>query len=150
MTPSEMQIQIVRDQAAERLRDAGRRRELRPAAADTAVCIRLAGAGDAAAVKRLGELEGRALPGDDALVAVIDGDVRAAIELSGGETIADPFQHSAGLIDQLIDARAHMLGLSSGRTRRIWSRLRRQGAGGSVPRAAGSPSVPGSGSLLIR
>ena len=153
MTPSEMQIQIVRDQTAERLRDAARRRELSPSAPvgpDTAVCIRLAGEGDAAALKRLGELEGRALQAGDTLVAAIDGRVLAAIGVAGGDTIADPFQHTAGLVDQLIDARAHMLGLSSARSRSLLARLRRIGGGRSAPRAAGAPSVPGSGSLLIR
>ena len=151
MTPSEMQVQIVRDQAAERLQVASRRRALRPSAtalAEAAVCIRLAGEGDSAALKRLGELEGRALPGGDALVAVVDGRVLAAIGIAGGESIADPFQHTAGLVDQLAAARAQMLGLSTGRG--LWARLRRLGGGRAAPRAAGAPSVPGAGSLLIR
>jgi len=151
MTPSEMQIQIVKDQTTERLRDADRRRRFRstaPLATEAAVCIRLASAGDAAAMKRLGELEGRSLPAGDALLAVIDGRALAAINLSDGEILADPFHHTAGIVDQLIDARAHMLGLSSGRGLR--ARLRRTGGSRRVPRAAGAPSVPGSGSLLIR
>src|SRR5687768_3827266 len=112
MTPSEMQIQIVRDQASERLRYAARRRDHRPAASvgrETAVCIRLAGEGDAAALKRLSELEGRALPAGDALVAAIDGRVLAAIGVTDGDALADPFQHTAGLVGRLTDARAHML-----------------------------------------
>ena len=152
MTPSEMQIQIVRDQATERLRDAARRRELRPAVpagSETAVCIRLAGEGDAAALKRLAELEGRGLPEGDALIATIDGRVLAAIGLAGGEVIADPFHRTAGLLGRLGEARAHMLGLSSGRGRSLLGHLRRLRGGRSAPRAAGAPSVPGSGSLLI-
>ena len=145
MTPSEMQIQIVRDQATERLRDAARRRDLRPAAPvgrEAAVCIRLAGEGDAAALKRLAELEGRTLPAGDALVAAIDGRVLAAIGVTGGDTLADPFRHTAGLVDQLTDARAHMLGLSPGRSRSLRARLRRLGGGRSAPRAAGAPRSP--------
>jgi hypothetical protein len=129
MTHSEMQIQAMRDQTT---------------------CIRLARDGDAVALKRLAELEGRSAPAGNALVADIDGAVLAAIGVTDGETLADPFRHTSGLVNQLIHARAHMLGLSPGRTRRLWSRLRRHGAGGSVPRAAGAPSVPGSESMLIR
>src|SRR5688572_21771066 len=152
MTPSEMQIQIVRDQTTERLRDAARRRDLRPAAPagrDVAVCIRLAGEGDAAALKRLGELEGRAPPAGDALVAAIDGRVLAAIGVSDGETLADPFRPTGGLVNQLSDARAHMLGLAPRRSRSLLKRLH-LGGGRSAPRAAGAPSVPGSESMLIR
>src|SRR3712207_5760046 len=125
MTPSEMQVQIVRDQAAERLRDASRRRSLTPvppAPTGTAVCIRLAGTEDTAALKRLGELEGRALPEGEALVALVDGRVLAAIAVTGGETIADPFAQTAGLTGQLVDARAHMLGLDTRRGLRAWLR----------------------------
>ena len=151
MTPSEMQIQIVRDQNAERLRDADRRRSLLPAArvsTEPAVCIRLAGTGDSAAMNRLAELEGRSLPAGDALIAAIDERVLAAISMKSGETLADPFQHTAGLVDQLVGARAHKLGLSTRRGLR--ARLRRLGGGRSVPRAAGAPSIPDSESLLIR
>ena len=151
MTPSEMQVQIVRDQAAERLRAADRRRRLRPVdtgSDEAAVCIRLAAEGDTAAMKRLAELEGRRPSEGDALVAVIDGRVLAAIEVNGGETLADPFRHTVGLVAQLTDARAHMLGLS--RDRGLRARLRRLGRGRGTPRAAGAPSVPGSGSLQTR
>lgn len=151
MTPSEMQIQIVRDQNAERLRNADRRHNLRQAAAvvtEPAVCIRLAAAGDAAAMKRLAGLEGRAVPEGDALIAVVDERILAAIAVKDGETLADPFRPTAGLVDRLIAARAHMLGLSSARGLR--DRLRRLGGGRSAPRAAGAPSIPGSESLLIR
>ena len=153
MTPSEMQIQTVKDQTGERLRNVSYRRDLRldaQASGDSAVCIRLAEEGDAGAMTRLGELEGRALPAGEALVAVIDGKVRAAIGLTGGETVADPFQPTAGLVEQLNDARARMLGLAAGRGRGIRARLRRLGGGRNVPRAAGAPSIPGKESLLIR
>ena len=153
MTPSEMQIQIVRDQAAERLRDAARRRDIQPAANGTdgaAVCIRLAGEGDASAMKRLSDLEGRTLPEGDALVAVVDGNAIAAVGLTSGETLADPFHHTAGIVRKLIDARAQMLGLASRRGRGALALLRRLGGGQNAPRAAGAPAVPGSESLLIR
>jgi hypothetical protein len=151
MTPSEMQIQIVRERTAERLRDADRRRNLRPAAtppAEPAVFIRLAGSDDVGGLNRLAELEGRTLPGGDALIAAIDDRVLAAISVDSGETLADPFHHTAGLIGELVEARAHMLGLTP--KRGLWARLRRLGGGSRVPRAAGAPSVPGSESLLIR
>lgn len=153
MTPSEMQVQIVRDQASERLRDAARRRDLQPVATGTdgaAVCIRLAGEGDAAAMKRLSDLEGRALTQEDTLVAIVEGNVIAAVGLASGETLADPFHHTAEIVGKLIDARAHMLGLVPRRGRGALAFLRRLGGGRSAPRAAGAPAVPGSESLLIR
>ena len=152
MTPSEMQIQIVRDQTQERLRVAGRRRHLRPATAhvrDAAVCIRLARAADASALKRLAELEGASVPAGDSLVAAIDGHVLAAIGVTAGETLADPFRPTAELVEQLAEARGHMLGLSPGRVGRL-ARLRRWATGQSTPRAAGTAAVPGSESLLTR
>src|SRR5688500_10145398 len=106
MTPSEMQIQIVRDQNAERLRDADRRRSNHPAAAvvtEPAAAIRLAKESDAVALKRRAELESRPAPSANSLVAAIDGAVLAAISLTGGETLADPFHRTADLVEQLAD-----------------------------------------------
>ena len=151
MTPSEMQIQIVRDRTAERLRDADRRRSLHPAATpatEPARCIRLAGSDDVGALNRLAQLEGRPLPGGDTLIAAVGEQVLAAISVDGGETLADPFHRTAALIGELVEARAHMLGLAPKRGLR--ARLRGLGGGSTVPRAAGAPSVPGSESLLIR
>ena len=153
MTPSEMQIQIVRDRTTERLRDAARRRDLRPTAPgghDAAVCIRLAGEADAAALRRLGELEGRAPPKGETLVAVVDGRVLAAMELTSAETFADPFRPTAGLVEQLTQARAHVLGLSPAPATGLRALLRRLGGGRTASRAAGAPAVPGSESRLIR
>lgn len=86
--------------------------------------IRKANSGDAAALKRLAELDGRSAPTGDALLAVVDGHVLAAIGVTDGEVLADPFQHTAGLVGQLADARAHMLGLSSARSRGLRGLLR--------------------------
>jgi hypothetical protein len=56
---------------------------------------------DAIALMRLAALDSQPLIGPDALVAVIDGDIRAAVSLRDGSAIADPFRPTAELVDLL-------------------------------------------------
>ena len=57
---------------------------------------------DTTALLRLAALDdARALNGD-ALVAEIDGEIRAALSLSDGRAIADPFRPTAELVDLLM------------------------------------------------
>ena len=53
---------------------------------------------DAAALQRLAALDSKKPLRGDALVAVVDGEPRAALSLSGDEAIADPFHPSAELV----------------------------------------------------
>ena len=53
---------------------------------------------DAAALQRLAALDSKKPLRDDALVAIVDGELRAALSLSGDEAIADPFHPSAELV----------------------------------------------------
>jgi hypothetical protein len=61
------------------------------------------------------------------LLAEVDEQLLAALGLSDGTVIADPFHHTADLID-LLRARAHHLNTNRPSTRsggiRFWSRLR--------------------------
>jgi hypothetical protein len=80
-----------------------------PAVSD-ALAIRLARAGDALALRRLGELDSkpalarelsaRAREGG-AIVAEVDGELVAAIDIEGGRMVADPFRPSAGAAELL-------------------------------------------------
>ena len=67
--------------------------EPRPPALGAAatITLRLAGPGERAAVERLAELSSRVAPSGRYLVAEVDGDLWAALPLSGGEPVADPF-----------------------------------------------------------
>jgi hypothetical protein len=55
------------------------------------VTIRLAGPADAPALRRLAELDSRPLPHGDVLLAEVGGEARAAMEVAGGQAVADPF-----------------------------------------------------------
>ena len=65
------------------------------------VWVRLAGASDAAALDELGELESTASPKGPTLVAEVNGRVLAALTLRGGQVLADPFEHTADLVELL-------------------------------------------------
>ncbi len=67
-----------------------------------AVTLRPTNAADRPALQRLAELESRWFPPPGPhLVAVTEGRVDAAISLSSGEVIADPFRRTAELCDLL-------------------------------------------------
>jgi hypothetical protein len=66
-----------------------------PHEALTAVLIRAMRPGDASAIERLVERDSKTLPVDELLVAEVEGELRAAVALRSGETIADPFHPTA-------------------------------------------------------
>jgi hypothetical protein len=65
------------------------------------MCIRLADAADTAALQRVAERDSRPLPEGDLLVALVGGEIRAALSLGSGESIADPFHPTAALVELL-------------------------------------------------
>ena len=65
------------------------------------VSIRLANASDLPGLRRVAGRDSRPLPEGDLLVAVVGGDVRAALSLSTGESVADPFHPTAALVELL-------------------------------------------------
>jgi hypothetical protein len=65
------------------------------------VTLRLAGDDDGPALRRLAELDSRPLPPGPHLVAEREGRIDAALSLSCGETVADPFRRTTELCELL-------------------------------------------------
>jgi hypothetical protein len=65
------------------------------------VTIRRASAADATSLARLAILDSASPPAVDALLAEVDGELWAAVELDGRAAIADPFRPSGELVDLL-------------------------------------------------
>lgn len=77
------------------------------------VTIRMAEAADAPALRRLEQLDSRRLQDGDALVAEVGGELRAALALSGGEAVADPFHPTADLLELLALHAAQLRGAAA-------------------------------------
>ena len=71
------------------------------AALERPVILRRALPADLVALERLAQLDSRALPSGPHLVAERDGRIDAALSLSSGEQIADPFRRTAELCELL-------------------------------------------------
>jgi hypothetical protein len=76
---------------------------------DETITIRTSRAEDAGALIRLAVLDSAEPIRGHALVAEVDGGVRAALPLGGGQAIADPFTESAHIV-ALLRAHAAALG----------------------------------------
>jgi hypothetical protein len=77
-------------------------------ALEAAVTIRYGFPDDERALRRLAALDSSEPPGAPVLVAEVDGELRAALSLSDGAVVADPFHVSAALTELLL-ARARQL-----------------------------------------
>jgi hypothetical protein len=75
----------------------------------TRVSLRFSGAADTAGLRRLAALDSAPAPSGTALVAEVDGRLRAALPLDGSAPIADPFHAGDDLIE-LLRLRAAQLG----------------------------------------
>jgi hypothetical protein len=71
-----------------------------PAAAGE-ITIRLSGPGDSAAILRLAELDGGRAPSGGSILAIVGGELRAALSLGGREAVADPFWPTTELVELL-------------------------------------------------
>jgi len=67
----------------------------------TSITIRAAGPEDVEALHRLAQRDSRPVPEGELLIALVDGEARAAISLASGETIADPFHRTEELVGML-------------------------------------------------
>jgi hypothetical protein len=70
--------------------------------------IRLARPGDTEALRRLADLDSAMPPSGKVLVAEHDGELVAALPAAGGPAIADPFRHTAAIV-QLLELRRAQL-----------------------------------------
>ena len=69
--------------------------------------LRHANASDEAALIRLATLDSSRVPSGELLVAELDGGLVAALSVDTGAAIADPFEHTAAIVDSLrVRARA--------------------------------------------
>lgn len=82
--------------------------------------IRMAVPADAPALRRLAQLDSAPPPEQvPMLVATVDGDVCAALPLSGGTAIADPFRRTAEIV-AMLTARARQLQAPARSRSRRW------------------------------
>ena len=65
------------------------------------ITIRHSTGADRAGILRLASLDGRPAPAGETLLAFVDGELRAALPLTGGDAVADPFHRTAALVDLL-------------------------------------------------
>jgi len=81
-------------------------RRNRTAVLHAAITIRRAGPEDDTALIRLAELDSSRLPDGPILAAEVDGELRAALSLADGATVADPFHPTVEIVDLLETWRA--------------------------------------------
>src|SRR5690349_19794045 len=72
------------------------------------VAIRPASADDREVLERIAALDSSDIPSGELLLAVVDGEVRAAVSTETGEAIADPFHPTADIV-ALLHMRASRL-----------------------------------------
>lgn len=70
--------------------------------------VRPAGPADRPTLERLAALDSSAVPAGEVLIAEIDGEHVAAIEVATGSTIADPFRRTAAAVELLVSRAAHL------------------------------------------
>jgi hypothetical protein len=75
-------------------------------------------------VRRVAQRDTRAVPEGDLLVAIADGEIRAAISVADGEVVADPFHHTEELVRMLAMRRQQMTRQAIRGRRRGLRRLR--------------------------
>jgi hypothetical protein len=79
-----------------------------PSYTGSRVTVRLAEDSDAQILVRLAALDSAEIPAGRTLLAAVDGETVAALPLSGGRAIADPFRRTAALVE-LLELRAAQL-----------------------------------------
>jgi hypothetical protein len=75
-------------------------------------------------LRRVAQRDSRPLPDGELLVATAEGEIRAAISLSAGEVIADPFHHTEEMVRMLVLRHAEMADRGTPSGRRGLRRLR--------------------------
>jgi hypothetical protein len=73
------------------------------------ITIRLTDPTDVDELRRVAQRDSRTVPEGEVLIAIDQGEIRAAISLRSGEVIADPFHRTDELVRMLAMRRAQML-----------------------------------------
>jgi hypothetical protein len=77
----------------------------------SSITIRAARPKDERAIRRLAQRDSRPVPDGELLTAFVDGQVRAALSLTSGEAIADPFHRTDELVSMLALRRSELRAL---------------------------------------
>jgi hypothetical protein len=106
---------------------------------DNSITIRLAGPEHAGRLRRLAERDSSEVPAGELLVAVVGSELRAAVSIRGGETLADPF-HPTREVLALLNERARQLRgpEPTGLRARLRGRRRSDGRARLSPQPAGT------------
>jgi aspartate carbamoyltransferase catalytic subunit len=96
------------------------------------IVIRLAGRNDATALHTLAALDSRLPLTGPAMLAELDGTVRAALDLSDGSVAADPFVRTAEVVEMLRLRARRLQGEQPGRSLRDRALLRLRGPRGAL------------------
>ena len=106
---------------------------------DNSITIRLAGPEHAGQLRRLAERDSTRVPAGELLVALVGHELRAAISIRSGETLADPFQPTHELVALLGERARQLRGPEPrGLRGRLTGRGRRTRHGGLSPQPAGT------------
>jgi hypothetical protein len=94
---------LLRQLSRSRVEDALRNRNesRRRAVSLPPVTIRHAAAADLASLERLAALDSRRIPSGELFVAEVEGRLLAAASIDTGAVIADPFEHTASIVELL-------------------------------------------------
>jgi hypothetical protein len=101
MFPGSLNVLVGRERRDDLLREAARHGHHNNGTPVTRVTLRWAAAADRKGLRHLAELESTTPPEGAALVAEVDGRLRAALPLDGSEPLADPFHRGTDLIELL-------------------------------------------------
>ena len=86
---------------------------------NTPIMIRRSTDEDQVAIQELASLDSRRPPNGEALLAFTGTELRAALPLDGGEPVADPFHHTAEIVELLRVRATHLRSQGTARPRRL-------------------------------
>jgi hypothetical protein len=93
---------FLRTLSQSRVEDLRARRPISKRRTETAaITIRHAAADDMKSLERLAALDSRRVPSGELFVAEVDGQLLAATSIDTGAVIADPFEHTAAIVELL-------------------------------------------------
>ena len=93
---------FLRTLSRSRVEDLRARRPISKRRTETAaITIRHAAADDMKSLERLAALDSRRVPSGELFVAEVDGQLLAATSIDTGAVIADPFEHTAAIVELL-------------------------------------------------